>query len=209
MAQLRSISVRKGCEPAPPARHLGKAPEAPLADAGASRSWTGPELAARLGVGVRTVRRDVERLRRSATPSMPTPGVGRRVPPRRRRRAAAPAARRGGGRRRRGRAPHRGERQRVRHRGDRAARAREARGGAAPPLRRRVSAVSSALVPYPSFGAPVDAGLLALLAAAIRDRERLRLRYRDHAGTSTRRSSSPIGSSHRAPLVSRRLGHGP
>jgi predicted DNA-binding transcriptional regulator YafY len=25
--------------------------------------WTGPELAARLGVGVRTVRRDVERLR--------------------------------------------------------------------------------------------------------------------------------------------------
>uniref|UniRef100_UPI000A71EDB3 helix-turn-helix domain-containing protein n=1 Tax=Nocardia amamiensis TaxID=404578 RepID=UPI000A71EDB3 len=27
------------------------------------REWTGPELAARLGVTVRTVRRDVERLR--------------------------------------------------------------------------------------------------------------------------------------------------
>ncbi len=47
------------------------------------------------------------------------------------------------------------------------------------------------MVPYPSFGAPVDPGLLALLAAAIRDRERLRLRYRDHAGTSSGRLVEP------------------
>jgi predicted DNA-binding transcriptional regulator YafY len=58
-------------------------------------------------------------------------------------------------------------------------------------LRRRVSAMSSAMAPYPSFGAQVDPGLLALLAAAIRDRERLRLRYRNHAGDSTRRLVEP------------------
>jgi predicted DNA-binding transcriptional regulator YafY len=47
------------------------------------------------------------------------------------------------------------------------------------------------MAPYPSFGALVDPGLLALLAAAIRDRERLRLRYRDHRGISTRRLIEP------------------
>ena len=44
-----------------------------------------------------------------------------------------------------------------------------------PPLRGRVTAVSSAMVPLPSFGALVDPGLLASIASAIRDRERLRL----------------------------------
>jgi len=60
-----------------------------------------------------------------------------------------------------------------------------------PPLRRRVSAASAAMAPYPTFGARVDPGLLALLAAAIRDRERLRLRYRDHAGASSSRVVEP------------------
>ena len=137
-------------------------------------------------------------------------GRRRRLPPRRGRLAAAAAARRGGGRRRRGGASHRGERRRHRHRGDRAARAREARGGApvaaAPPRYRgelRDGALSRA------SGAPVDPGLLALLAAAIRDRERLRLRYRDHAGTidQTPRRAPPARP-HRTPLVSRRLGRG-
>ncbi len=59
------------------------------------------------------------------------------------------------------------------------------------PLRHRVAALGAAMVPYPSFGALVDPGLLALLAGAIRDRERLRLRYRDHAGVPTRRLVEP------------------
>src|SRR4051812_23131331 len=41
----------------------------------ARRDWTGPELAERLEVGVRTVRRDVDRLRRLGYPVQATPGV--------------------------------------------------------------------------------------------------------------------------------------
>ena len=40
------------------------------------RDWTGPELAARLGVTTRTVRNDIERLRQLGYPVDATPGVG-------------------------------------------------------------------------------------------------------------------------------------
>src|SRR5262249_61130137 len=40
------------------------------------RDWTGTELASRLGVTTRTVRNDVERLRRLGYPVDATPGVG-------------------------------------------------------------------------------------------------------------------------------------
>src|SRR5262245_30216353 len=40
------------------------------------RDWTGPELASRLGVTTRTVRNDVERLRRLGYPVDATPGLG-------------------------------------------------------------------------------------------------------------------------------------
>jgi predicted DNA-binding transcriptional regulator YafY len=39
------------------------------------RAWTGPELAERLGVGVRTIRRDVDRLRQLGYPVHAAPGV--------------------------------------------------------------------------------------------------------------------------------------
>src|SRR5687767_1689477 len=39
------------------------------------REWTGPELSARLGVGVRTVRRDMDRLRRLGYPIAAAPGA--------------------------------------------------------------------------------------------------------------------------------------
>src|SRR5690242_14564208 len=41
----------------------------------ARRDWSGPALAERLGVGARTVRRDVERLRSLGYPVHATPGV--------------------------------------------------------------------------------------------------------------------------------------
>jgi predicted DNA-binding transcriptional regulator YafY len=41
----------------------------------ARREWSGPELAERLEVGTRTIRRDVERLRRLGYPVEATPGV--------------------------------------------------------------------------------------------------------------------------------------
>src|SRR4051794_41600828 len=53
----------------------------------ARREWSGPELADRLEVGVRTVRRDMERLRRLGYPVSATRGVaggyrlGARAPP--------------------------------------------------------------------------------------------------------------------------------
>ncbi len=157
----------------------------------ARADWTGPELAARLDVGVRTVRRDVRRLRTLGYPVDAAPGVaggyrlgaGAALPPllldEEEAVAVAVALRTAAS-------------TSVSGIEETALRAlAKLEGVLPPPLRRRVSAVSSALVPYPSFGAPVDAGLLALLAAAIRDRERLRLRYRDHAGTSTRRVVEP------------------
>ncbi len=157
----------------------------------ARADWTGPELAARLGVGVRTVRRDVDRLRTLGYPVDAAPGVaggyrlgaGASLPPLLldeeeavavtiALRTAASATVTG-----------------IEETALRALAKLE--GVLPPPLRRRVVAVSSAMVPYPSFGAAVDPGVLALIAAAIRDRERLRLRYRDHAGASSRRLVEP------------------
>jgi predicted DNA-binding transcriptional regulator YafY len=153
--------------------------------------WTGPELAARLGVGVRTVRRDVERLRTLGYPVHAEPGVaggyrlgaGASLPPllldEEEAVAVAVALRTAAS-------------ASVTGIEETALRALAKLEGVLPsPLRRRVSALTSAMVPYPSYGALVDPGLLALLAAAIRDRERLRLRYRDHAGTATHRLVEP------------------
>jgi predicted DNA-binding transcriptional regulator YafY len=157
----------------------------------ARADWTGPELAARLGIDVRTVRRDVERLRTLGYPVHAAPGVaggyrlggGTKLPPllldEEEAVAVAVALRTAAS-------------ATVTGIEETALRALAKLEGVLPsPLRRRVTAVSSAMAPYPSFGALVDPGLLALLAAAIRDRERLRLRYSEHAGTQTRRLVEP------------------
>jgi predicted DNA-binding transcriptional regulator YafY len=157
----------------------------------ARADWSGPELAARLEVGVRTVRRDVDRLRTLGYPVDAAPGVaggyrlgaGASLPPllldEEEAVAVAVALRTAAS-------------ATVTGIEETALRALAKLEGVLPPaLRRRVTAVSAAMVPYPSFGAHVDAGLLALIAAAIRDREQLRLRYRDHAGVSTRRLVEP------------------
>jgi predicted DNA-binding transcriptional regulator YafY len=166
--------------------------------------WSGPELAERLEVGVRTVRRDVERLRTLGYPVHAAPGVaggyrlgaGASLPPLLldEEEAVAVAV-----------ALRTATSATVSGIEETALRALAKLEGVLPlPLRRRVTAVSSAMVRYPSFGTPVDAGLLALIAAAIRDRERLRLHYRDHAGTPTRRLVEPhrlVHTGHRWYLV--------
>jgi len=157
----------------------------------ARADWTGPELAGRLDVGVRTVRRDVERLRTLGYPVDAAPGVaggyrlgaGASLPPllldEEEAVAVAVALRTAAS-------------ASVSGIEETALRAlAKLEGVLPPPLRRRVAAVSAAMTPMPSFGALVDPGLLALLAGAIRDRERVRLRYHDHAGTFTRRLVEP------------------
>lgn len=157
----------------------------------ARADWTGPELAARLDVGVRTVRRDVERLRTLGYPVDAAPGIaggyrlgaGASLPPllldEEEAVAVAVALRTAAS-------------ATVTGIEETALRALVKLEGVLPAsLRRRVGALSSSMSPSPTFGAPVDPGLLALLAGAIRDRERVRLRYRDHAGALTRRLVEP------------------
>ena len=59
------------------------------------------------------------------------------------------------------------------------------------PLRRRVNALGSVTVPYPRPGPDVDPEILAVIATASRDHERLRLSYRSHDGTPSTRMVEP------------------
>jgi predicted DNA-binding transcriptional regulator YafY len=60
-------------------------------------------------------------------------------------------------------------------------------------LRRRVNAVQASTLPVPGDGAGprVDPAVLAMLAGACRDRERLHMAYRDHHGSLGRRAVEP------------------
>ena len=106
----------------------------------ARRDWPGAELAERLEVSGRTIRRDVERLRGLGYPVESLTRTGRRLPASRRHRDATAAARRGRGDRDRGRAAHGRSGVGDRHRGDLDPRPRQARAGPAgapAPSRRR------------------------------------------------------------------------
>jgi len=155
------------------------------------RSWTGPELAHRLQVGVRTVRRDVDRLRRLGYPVEAAPGVaggyrlgaGAELPPLLLDDEEAVAV---------------------------AIALRTAAGGSVAGieetalralgklelllpgrLRRRVRALQSFTVSLVGTAAAVPAELLAQLAAACRDSERLQFDYRRHDATRSRRTVEP------------------
>lgn len=155
------------------------------------RSWTGPELAERLEVGVRTVRRDVERLRSLGYPVHAAPGIaggyrlgaGAELPPLLLDDEEAVAVAIG---------------------------LRTAAGGSVggieetslralakleqllpSRLRRRVSALQTYTVSLPGSAPTADANALATIAAACRDCERLRFHYRSHDGTMSRRSVEP------------------
>jgi predicted DNA-binding transcriptional regulator YafY len=155
------------------------------------RDWAGNQLAKRLEVSPRTVRRDVERLRRLGYPvdslTGPTGGyrlrAGTAMPPLLLDddeaiaiavglRTAAGAS--------------------VAGIEETAVRALVKLEQVLPAhLRRRVSALGSATFTVPAAGPTVDAQHLSVIAATCRDSERLRFDYRSRDGTDSRRDVEP------------------
>jgi predicted DNA-binding transcriptional regulator YafY len=155
------------------------------------RHWSGTELAERLAVSTRTIRRDVDRLRDLGYPVAALPGAeggyrleaGSELPPLLLDDEEAVAI---------------------------AVGLRTAAGGSVAGieetsvralakleqvlpsrLRRRVNALHTYVVPLTAASATVDPELLATITLACRDQERLRFRYRAHDGTVTRRMTEP------------------
>lgn len=154
--------------------------------------WTGPELADRLGITVRTVRRDVERLRRLGYPVLAGLGVaggyqlgsgGREMPPlmldRDEAVAVAVSLRAVAG-------------DMVAGGGEAALSALAKLDQLLPPtLRRQVGAIDAMTSRLGASTSPVDAELLVTLSRACRDGERLRVAYRDGRGRQTERTLDP------------------
>ncbi|HEY3503513.1 MAG TPA: YafY family protein [Actinocatenispora sp.] len=155
------------------------------------RDWPGADLAQRLGVSARTVRRDVDKLRELGYPVQASTGTfggyrlgaGAALPPLLLDDEEAVAVALG---------------------------LRSAAGGAVTGieetsvraltkleqvmparLRRRVHALNAATVQIPGTGPTVDSDVLTVIAAACRDHDRLRFDYRGHDGTASVRSTEP------------------
>jgi predicted DNA-binding transcriptional regulator YafY len=155
------------------------------------RDWPGPELAARLGVSSRTLRRDMDRLRSLGYPVDAVPGAaggyrlgaGATLPPLLLDDDEAVAV---------------------------AVGLRTAAGGTITGieeasiralakleqvlpsrLRHRVSALRSVTVPLPGAGPPVDPAVLTVIATAARDRQQIRFGYTSHDGAQGGRVAEP------------------
>lgn len=157
------------------------------------REWPGSELADRLGVTDRTVRRDVDRLRELGYPVVAALGAtggyrltaGSALPPlvldEDEAVAVAVGLRVAAG-------------QAVAGIEDASVRALTKLEQVLPAkLRRRVRVVGTAVAVRAGTGPTVDPEVLTTLAAAVSNRERVRLRYRDAAGAESRRHVEPIG----------------
>ncbi|MEV7525664.1 YafY family protein [Streptomyces sp. NPDC091371] len=159
----------------------------------AHREWTGADLADRLGVTPRTVRRDVDRLRELGYPVNASPGTGggyqlgagAELPPLLldddEAVAVAVGLRTAAG-------------NGVEGIGEASVRALAKLEQVLPSrLRRRVSALNEFTVPMlrGAERSTVDPSVLAELAAVCRDGERLRFEYEDHGGNATRRTVEP------------------
>ncbi|MEU9356159.1 YafY family protein [Streptomyces griseoloalbus] len=159
----------------------------------AHREWSGADLADRLGVSARTVRRDVDRLRELGYPVNASPGTGggyqlgagAELPPLllddEEAVAVAVGLRTAAG-------------QGVEGIGETSVRALAKLEQVLPDrLRRRVGALNAFTVPM--LRGPradtVDPAVLTELAHLCRDTERLRFEYRGHDGTPTRRTVEP------------------
>ncbi|MDT0331564.1 helix-turn-helix transcriptional regulator [Nocardiopsis lambiniae] len=155
------------------------------------KDWPGAELADRLEVSARTVRRDVDRLRELGYPIQATMGTGggyqlgagAALPPLLLDDDEAVAvavglrtAAQGG----------------VSGIEETSVRALAKLLQVLPSrLRRRVDALGTFTVPMPGRGPTVEADVLALVAGACRDGERLRFDYERHDGTTSRRVTEP------------------
>ncbi|MCS0638321.1 YafY family transcriptional regulator [Streptomyces sp. LP05-1] len=158
----------------------------------ARRSWSGTDLAERLGVTPRTVRRDVDRLRELGYPVNATPGTGggyqlgagAALPPLLLDDDEAVAVAVG---------LRTAASSGIEGVGETSVGALAKLEQVLPDrLRRRIGALNAFTVPLlrtPS--ARVDPGVLTELAGACRDSRRLRFAYRDHGGTATRRTVEP------------------
>jgi predicted DNA-binding transcriptional regulator YafY len=155
------------------------------------RHWTGAELAARLGITARTVRRDVEKLRSLGYPVNATPGVaggyqlgaGASLPPLLldddEAVAVAVGLRTAAG-------------DTVAGIAETSVRALVKLEQILPSrLRNRVNTLWSVTVPLIAGGPTVDPDTLTAIAAACRDHHRFRFVYRDRDGTETLRSTEP------------------
>ena len=157
----------------------------------ARRDWTSTELAARLGVTTRTVRNDVDRLRRLGYPVDARPGVaggyrlgaGGALPPLLLDDDEAVAVAVGL------RTATSGSITGIEEASVRALGKLQQVLPAR--LRRRVSAFQAYALPMPSGGPQVNPETLTMIAGACRDHERLRFEYRAHSGPATRRSAEP------------------
>lgn len=155
------------------------------------RFWTGPELAAALGTTVRTVRRDIERLREMDYPVEASPGVGGgyqlgrsgSLPPLLLNDDEAVAVAVG---------LRAGVNGSITGLEESAMRALATLEQSLPArLRRRVTAVQRGTVSVPFGGPMVNAADLQVVAAACRDLELLRFSYQSGAGEVTSRHVEP------------------
>ncbi|MFD3702384.1 helix-turn-helix transcriptional regulator [Nocardia sp. NPDC058658] len=157
------------------------------------REWPGSELADRLGVTDRTVRRDIDRLRDLGYPVVAAMGAaggyrltaGSALPPlildADEAVAVAVGLRVAAG-------------QAVAGIEDASVRALTKLEQVLPAkLRRRVQVVGSAVAVRAGEGPTVDPEVLTTLAAAVTNRERLRFTYRDATGAESRRHTEPAG----------------
>lgn len=154
--------------------------------------WPGPVLADRLGVTVRTVRRDVDRLRQLGYPVAAVTGVaggyhlgagGRAMPPLMldRDEAVAVAV-----------CLRSTATDTIAGGGEAAVRALGKLEQLLPPtLRRQVGTIGSMTSRLGSIAAPVAPDVLVAITRACRDAERLRVRYRDARGNETDRTLDP------------------
>jgi predicted DNA-binding transcriptional regulator YafY len=153
------------------------------------RDWSGAALAAELGVGVRTVRRDVEKLRNLGYPVDALPGVagyrlgaGAALPPLLLDDEEAVAVAIGL------RAAATGSVAGIEESSVRALTKLEQVLPSR--LRHRIKLLQAVAV-TPSGSPPVDPDVLLTTAAASRDHQRLRFDYRNHDGTATTRTTEP------------------